>query len=110
MGRMMDGRGMGAMMGGSSTGPCPSHGETSSVVIQGFRFCPTPLRAHAGTTVTWTNDDNVSHTVTSRSGAHFDSGSLARGRSWSHRFDQAGTFTYYCAVHPWMEGTLAVTA
>jgi plastocyanin len=108
--------GMGEMMGGgmagmraSSSGPCRSEAESASaVLIQGSRFCPSPLRVAAGTTVTWTNEDNVAHTVTSRTGPHFDSGSLGQGRSWSHRFDQAGTFSYYCAIHPWMTASIHV--
>jgi len=108
VGHMMGG-GMGDMMGGSSSSSCPWQPETeSAAVIQGFRFCPTTLRVQTGTTITWTNDDNVPHTVTSRTGPHFDSGSLAQGRSWSHRFDRAGTFSYYCAIHPRMRATVEV--
>ena len=92
----------------SASGACPQS-DTSSALIQGFRFCPSPLRVQPGTTVTWTNDDNVVHTITSRAGPHFDSGRLAQGQSWSHRFDRAGTFAYYCAVHPWMQGSVEVT-
>ena len=103
--------GMTGMVGGSSSGACLSQeADASSARIESFRFCPSPLRVQTGTTVTWTNDDNVAHTVTARSGPHFDSGTIAQGRSWSHRFDQAGTFTYYCTLHPWMQGNLEVTA
>ena len=109
MGGMMGGSGMGAMMGGSESGSCPSQSDgATSAAIQGFRFCPSPLRVRAGTTVTWTNGDNVAHTVTSRSGLRFDSGNLAQGGSWSHRFDRAGSFSYYCAIHPWMRATVDV--
>jgi plastocyanin len=51
-----------------------------------------------GTQVTWTNKDSVAHTVTADSGA-FDSGFIMPGKSWSHTFDQAGTFSYYCTLH-----------
>jgi plastocyanin len=102
--------GMGGMMEASSSGSCPSQSEGAmSAAIQGFRFCPSPLRVPAGTTVTWTNGDNVAHTVSSRTGPHFDSGSLAQGGSWRHRFDRAGNFSYYCAIHPWMRATVEVT-
>jgi plastocyanin len=103
--------GMTGMMGGSSSGACPfQEALASSATIESFLFCPSPLRVRTGTTVKWTNDDKVAHTVTARSGPHFDSGTMAQGRSWSHRFDQVGTFRYYCTVHPWMQGTLEVTA
>jgi plastocyanin len=103
--------GMAGMMGGSSSGACPSQqGDAPSATIESFRFCPSPLRVQTGTTVTWTNDDNVAHTVTARSGPRFDSGTMAQGRSWSHRFEHPGTFRYYCTLHPWMQGTLEVTA
>jgi plastocyanin len=60
-----------------------------------------------GTTVTWTNDDGVNHTVTSDQGA-FDSGPLATGQTFSQTFNQAGTFTYHCTIHPSMQGTVVV--
>jgi plastocyanin len=102
--------GMTGMMGGSSSGACRSQeADASSATIEGFRFCPTPLRVRTGTTVKWTNDENVAHTVTAGSGPHFDSGTMAQGKSWTHRFAQAGTFRYYCTLHPWMQGTVEVT-
>lgn len=51
--------------------------------------------------------DSVAHTVTEKGGS-FDSSNLAAGAAWSHRFDDAGTFDYYCSLHPWMEGRVAV--
>ena len=103
--------GMTGMMTKSSSGTCPSkQGDASSPTIAGFRFCPGTVRIAAGTVVRWTNGDSAPHTVTSRAGGQFDSGTFARGRSWSHRFEQAGTFSYYCTLHPWMEGTVEVTS
>ena len=70
----------------------------------------------AGTTVTWTNDDTTLHTVTSGSaesgdsGAQFDSSYLAAGKTFQHKFDTAGTFDYYCTLHPFMTGTIYVIA
>src|SRR5437763_11334958 len=99
--------GMTGMMTGSLSDACPSQGQAaSSPTIAGFRFCPGTVRIAAGTVVRWTNRDSAPHTVTSRAGGQFDSGSFARGRSWSHRFEQAGMFSYYCTLHPWMEGTV----
>jgi nitrite reductase (NO-forming) len=59
-------------------------------------------------TVTWTNNDNVAHTVTSESGA-FDSGNMEPGQSFTYTFTQPGTYTYYgCSYHSWMNGTVIV--
>src|SRR5437899_8504558 len=96
MQRMMSGGmgGMAQMMSGSSSGSCPSRQQDpSSATIEGFRFCPADLHVKLGTVVQWTNADNAPHTVTARQAAEFESGNLTQGRSWSHRFDQAGTFT-----------------
>jgi plastocyanin len=63
-------------------------------------------------TVTWTNDDSVVHTVTSRdvaSGASsFDSNNINPGAAFTFTFTVPGTYTYYCTYHPWMQGTITV--
>jgi plastocyanin len=106
----MMGGDMAGMMGGSSSGSCPSREQgPSSALIEGFRFCPADLRVKVGTVVRWTNGDSAPHTVTARQAGEFDSGNLTQGRSWSHRFDRADTYRYYCSLHPWMEGTIEVT-
>ena len=73
-----------------------------------------------GITVTWTNNDAILHTVvsgspgTEDSGKLFDSttdpkgGYLAKGKTFSHTFDTAGTFDYYCTLHPFMIGQIVV--
>jgi plastocyanin len=58
-------------------------------------------------TVTWTNNDYTIHTVTSDTGA-FDSGLLNNGNSWTYTFTTPGTYTYHCAIHPFMKGTIVV--
>lgn len=58
-------------------------------------------------TVTWVNDDNSPHTVTSDS-ASFSSGNLAPGDTFSFTFTTPGTYTYHCVYHPWMTGTVIV--
>lgn len=82
-----------------------SQAEVTSVSIVNFAFSPATLTVPKGTTVTWTNEDSSSHTVT---GGDFDSGTLAKGESYSHSFDEAGTFDYTCTIHPSMRGTLIV--
>ena len=111
-GIMRDMGAMAGMMGQAPTGNCRTQRyAATSATIDGFRYCPGTIRVPAGTEVRWTNRDSAAHTVTSRGESErFDSGRIGRGHSWSHRFDTAGTFAYYCTVHPWMEGTVDVTA
>jgi len=80
----------------------------SAVDIKGFAFSPASLEVAAGTTVTWTNSDSATHTVTADDGS-FDSGDLANGATFSFTFDTAGTFTYHCNIHPNMTATIVVT-
>ena len=77
--------------------------------ISNFRFNPASLTIHVGDTVTWTNQDSVQHTATANNHS-FDTGLLKKGQSASHTFSAAGTFTYFCAVHPYMKGTVVVLA
>jgi plastocyanin len=80
----------------------------SSVSIANFAFQPAWISVPAGTTVSWFNNDGVSHTVTSDSGA-FDSGAIAPGGSFGVTFSAPGAYTYHCAFHPMMTGTVVVT-
>lgn len=80
-----------------------------SVAIKSSTFTPAIVEISKGTTVTWTNDDGVPHTVTSISGA-FDSGNLEPGKTYSYTFNQAGPFEYSCSNHPSMtHGKVIVT-
>ena len=65
------------------------------------------LMTTLGTTVTWTNNDTMAHTVTAVDNS-FDSGMIAPGQSWSYTFDRPGTFEYYCTLHPWMRAKVEV--
>jgi len=60
-----------------------------------------------GTTVTFTNMDATAHTVTAKDGS-FQSGSIAPGASWTHTFDTAGTFDFFCEFHANMSDTITV--
>ena len=82
---------------------------TAAVTIAHFAFTPQTLTVPAGTSVTWTNQDAVAHTATADDGS-WDSGSLAQGSSYTRRFDTPGTYTYHCAIHPYMTGTIVVLA
>jgi LPXTG-motif cell wall-anchored protein len=80
---------------------------TGSIVD--FSFSPSTITVHVGDTVTWTNTGKQPHTATANNGS-FNTGILQHGQSGSHTFTTAGTFTYFCAVHPYMKGTVVVLA
>lgn len=81
------------------------------VIIVDFAFSPSNITVVIGVnnTVTWTNKDIATHTVTAIDGA-FDSGDLNTNQSWTHTFTTPGTYAYECTIHPWMTGTLIVEA
>lgn len=79
------------------------------VTIADFQFNPRTVTVHVGATITWTNDGPSAHTATARDGS-FDTGLLRKGASASHTFSQAGTYTYFCRIHPFMHGTVIVLA
>ncbi len=78
-------------------------------------FVPQDLDASVGTTIIWTNDDTTLHTVTSgspegeNSGTEFDSSYIAARNTFQHTFSNAGTFDYYCTLHPFMKGKITVS-
>ena len=83
-------------------------GNTSNAVsIVNMSFSKSTLQVAAGTTVTWTNNDNMAHTVTADDSS-FDSGNIAVGATYRHTFSQAGTFAYHCSYHSGMTGTVSV--
>lgn len=76
-------------------------------------FIPADVAINVGETVTWSNDDTAAHTVTSGITAdgpdgNFDSSLVMSGDTFSHTFDEAGEYDYYCMVHPWMAGKVQV--
>lgn len=81
---------------------------TVAVSISGFAFHPATVRIEVGTTVKWTNHQNVTHTVTANGGS-FNSGDLAPGHSFSHTFKRAGKFPYHCMIHTFMKGSVIVS-
>lgn len=91
-------------------GTRPVQADSGSVTIQNFAFNPSPLNVPVGATVTWTNSDGAAHTTTSDSGSgvSWDSGALSNGAHFSFTFTQAGTYTYHCAIHSYMHGTIVV--
>jgi|GEM_PF-1022217 len=81
--------------------------DDTTVDIRGFAFAPAQVTVTAGAGVSWRNGDGVTHTAT---GSAFDSGRLAGGQSATVTFATPGTFTYACAIHASMRGTITVVA
>ncbi|HSB56782.1 MAG TPA: PEFG-CTERM sorting domain-containing protein [Nitrosopumilaceae archaeon] len=89
---------------GASTAGCE---ETKSC------YAPDEAIVDVGGEVTWTNTDTAAHTATSGNPTDgpdgtFDSSLFGPGKTFSHKFDEAGTFNYFCMVHPWMTGVVTV--
>ncbi|NMH99376.1 cupredoxin domain-containing protein [Pseudonocardia acidicola] len=78
----------------------------AAVTIANYAFSPAALTVPVGTTVTWTNTDSVPHDV---SGGPLHSPILNQGQSWSYTFSTAGTYSYICSIHPYMNGSVTVT-
>ncbi|MDD5317990.1 MAG: cupredoxin family copper-binding protein [Candidatus ainarchaeum sp.] len=83
--------------------------QLAGVSIRGFAFNPGAIDVKVGTTVTWTNDDSVAHTVASDSGGIFGSPAMPPGGTFSFTFTAPGAYPYHCAFHPSMHGTVTVT-
>ena len=81
----------------------------NSITIENYKFSPASMTVKVGTKVTWTNQDTVSHTVTVDSGDGPNSQLFGKGQSYSFTFTKAGTYSYHCAPHPYMKGTITVT-
>ena len=98
--------------GGASVSIAPGSSSPSNDKF----YDPDPINVAMGATVTWTNDDTTLHTVTSgspesgaASGSEFDSSYLAASKTFQHAFASAGTFDYYCTLHPFMVGKVVVS-
>ncbi len=79
----------------------------TSVQIEDFEFSPSSINVEVGETVTWTNRGDQPHSAT---GQAFDTNILRSGETGSHRFTEAGTYSYICTPHPFMKGTVRVAA
>ncbi len=81
--------------------------QVASVTISNNQFVPSDLTISKGTKVVWTNNDNVTHTVTADKDGPM-SPELKKGDSYSDIFTEVGTFSYHCSIHPNMKGTIHV--
>lgn len=91
--------------------PMSQNMTPNTVEIQNYAFNPQKLTIKKGTTITWTNDDLVPHTVTmdDSSKAGPNSQALSKGQSYSYTFSEVGTYSYHCEPHPYMKATVEVT-
>jgi plastocyanin len=79
----------------------------TTVKIDNFTFAPQRLTVKAGTTITWVNEDDIPHTVVA-TGLAFRSKVLDTDDKYTFTFTTAGTFEYFCSLHPHMTGTIVV--
>lgn len=81
--------------------------RTTEVKIADFKYLPETITVSAGDTVTWRNSDDAPHTATADDET-FDTGDLGRGEKDEVTFEKAGSFSYYCRFHAFMNGTVEV--
>jgi plastocyanin len=84
----------------------PEH--TEQVYIDNFTFSPAMITVSAGTTVIWMNRDDIPHTVVSSDGKTLKSHALDSDDKYFFTFDTAGEYSYFCSLHPHMQGTVIV--
>jgi len=92
-----------------TSAPAKNTPAAPTVHISNFTFSPQVLKIRAGQTVTWVNDDDIPHNVTAVDKS-FKSKVLDTGESFSFTFPRAGTYAYFCGLHPHMTGSVVVTA
>jgi plastocyanin len=95
------------LLAGAAVLAAPAGAEDVSVKIDNFTFNPQRVTVKAGTTITWTNQDDIPHTVASGTKA-FRSKTLDTDDKFSFTFKTAGVYEYFCSLHPHMTGTIVV--
>jgi plastocyanin len=100
---------------GAADSPAPAASAAPIIVhAKDFAYKPLELTVAVGTTVTFVNDDDTSHTVTAVTMGDdkkplFDSGNLDKGQKWSFTFKKPGTYQYLCTYHAFMKAQIVVT-
>ena len=101
----------GSFTGGSGASAAPASNKieqgTIQAQIKGFTFPDGNRTIAVGTTVVWTNFDGAVHTVTAADKS-FDSGRMAKGKTFSHTFKTVGKFDYICDIHQFMKASITV--
>jgi amicyanin len=85
-----------------------SSSDKYQIKIDNFSFAPATLTVPAGTTVTWVNQDDVPHNIVSSEGKALKSPVMDTDGKFSYTFTTAGTYPYYCGIHPKMTGKVVV--
>ena len=91
----------------SEPAPSGEAAKSEKVDIVEFTYEPDPVVVQVGGKVIWQNQDTAPHTATADDGS-FDTGTIEKGKLGSETFKEAGTFTYFCEIHPTMHGTVEV--
>jgi plastocyanin len=91
----------------SESAPSGEAAKSEKVQIVEFSYEPDPVVVQVGGKVIWQNEDAAPHTATADDGS-FDTGTIEKGKIGSATFKEAGTFTYFCEIHPTMHGTVEV--
>lgn len=98
-----------AFLAGLTVAAASARAGDMAVAIDNFAFAPATLSVPVGTTVTWTNRDDIPHTVTDAGGGKsFHSPPLDSGEHFTWTFDHPGTYRYFCSIHAHMQGTIVV--
>jgi plastocyanin len=84
----------------------PARAEEIKITIDNFTFSPAELKLKVGDTVTWTNHDDIPHTVVSA--GKFRSKTMDTDNTFSFTFTSAGDYKYFCSLHPHMTGMIKV--
>jgi plastocyanin len=97
------------LFAGSSRVTATDQPSTANVAVKidNFVFAPQAITVPVGTTVTWTNSDDIPHTTVSTDGV-FKSKVMDTDEKFSYTFTKAGTYSYFCSVHPKMTGQIVV--
>jgi len=104
---------LGAVVGsGLAGGVLVARAQTAAaaVSIDNFTFTPQALTVKAGTTVTWTNKDDIPHGIAATGNAFKRSNAMDTDDTYSFMFTTPGTYQYFCYIHPHMTGTIVVEA
>ena len=95
-----------ALLASAATAVSAQAADTN-IIIDQFTFTPQRVTVKAGATVAWINDDDIPHTVASSTKV-FKSKALDTDDKYSYTFTKAGTYAYFCSIHPKMVGTIIV--
>jgi plastocyanin len=87
--------------------PAATAKPAATVHIKDFAYHENKVTVHAGDTVLFVNDDDEAHTVTAADKS-YDSGGLDTGERFTRTFAKAGTYSYFCALHPYMKAVVVV--